>query len=1177
MYAIDTFYQAVLSWDFYDRSKNPSSWSVTGDKRHVFDEAARMKNVKRQKLDHNGGCKLTGESQSELKSPKIMKKPTKRKWKDDVDSFQENSKKSEKRKKTTFQTHDEYTNYFTKLLFGDIKAKLQGMAGDHFRYKRKENPCSPKESGLSRLSSPDMQSRTLTLGVDKPDQYIPFQLVLLLWGEESATIPREHALGLIRGIAQMTIRVEIALMKNDPRYSEILSYFDQWRTAVVAKGVSGSEKSQKTRILQSEDGPKNKLRFVDMEHIQNRFKEYLSITRLRHHILGDAILNPTRFPNKPSRIWNDLKKEFRDHLQRCLNPSQFNAVVTACSQAGITLLQGPPGTGKTRTVHYLLNAIHVSQIQYRADSIIKKMYQSRRAWSVNSKVDKVFTPENATITTNKRLIVKEQRTIDPSDPMSLDAILQHVGDNMLNQSAVVSVEKRPKILVCAPSNSAVDEIITRMMESNMYDANLREYNPPIVRVGRSPKIRAEAYAKVHLDSRVKAYLDYKYDKKKYPDPTLLDRRIQKVQASMVQISQKSRMVENAMIRDFGSRTADEFKASQILENNYMKCATRLVALKEALVNTRRELQRLMWVKDLPRLSAAAEIKRDHLKEAEIVFATLNTCGGKDLRELGETFSWCIVDEAAQCTEPDILIPLQHMVRSIVLVGDPQQLPPTVFLHGPESLVYERSLFERLQSAGHRVHMLNVQYRMHPDIVSFPNNHFYRAELLNGDNTTSPVYVKEFHKHPDFAPYLYFDVAHSRETRSDTGHSLKNPEEARFVVKHLEDAFKEFPKSMLKLQIGIITPYKEQANEVRRLVLRNNILHNKAIEIATVDFFQGREKDIVMLSCVRASERSIGFVSDIRRMNVGITRAKYSLWIVGNYKSLVGNNDWKSLLNDAEKRQAMRTVHDPRIGALDARTFRPRGRGQLQRYRRCWVMRPRGRGLPGRFINTRGFRGGVNGRTIGFRGQSKGFRLPRGRGFFPRGMFNRRGRVFGRGRFQGRGYKGRGGRGFGFNPLVNDENTLFIQNLTNEVTEEELTKEITKIAPLQRLTIKRRDTYAYAFAVFHNKEQMFATLKVLDGKLLHGKPLSLKVSRKIPRSAAIMTPTPRLNGQESTLPSPKNIDDVEEIDFESLESYDIPCWDEDVGVNFEGSNDEEVALTAESKNDDDSDMDSAFDD
>eukprot|EP00494_Astrolonche_serrata_P025558 UN25819 len=119
------------------------------------------------------------------------------------------------------------------------------------------------------------------------------------------------------------------------------------------------------------------------------------------------------------------------------------------------------------------------------------------------------------------------------------------------------------------------------------------------------------------------------------------------------------------------------------------------------------------------------------------------------------FDYCIIDEAAQCTEPDILIPLQLGVESLILVGDPQQLPATVFLQGYEQRLYERSLFQRLIDSGVKNHLLKTQYRMKPEISAFPSSHFYAGELGNGKNVCSPAYDKDYHGNNNLKPFLFF--------------------------------------------------------------------------------------------------------------------------------------------------------------------------------------------------------------------------------------------------------------------------------------------------------------------------------------------------------------------------------------------------------------------------------------
>ena len=180
------------------------------------------------------------------------------------------------------------------------------------------------------------------------------------------------------------------------------------------------------------------------------------------------------------------------------------------------------------------------------------------------------------------------------------------------------------------------------------------------------------------------------------------------------------------------------------------------------------------------------------------------------------FDHCIIDEAGQCTETDILIPLIYDIDSVVLVGDPQQLPATVFSNGPTAWLYERSLFERLMCCKYPVYLLNTQYRMHPEIAYFPNQHFYEKKLSNGNNVMSKEYEKPFHfatknsdnlnaisvglnqnethktnqtndEYSDFLPYLFWNLT-STQSRGGAGHSYYNQNEIDFIVMHLERSY-----------------------------------------------------------------------------------------------------------------------------------------------------------------------------------------------------------------------------------------------------------------------------------------------------------------------------------------------------------------------------------------------------
>jgi len=191
--------------------------------------------------------------------------------------------------------------------------------------------------------------------------------------------------------------------------------------------------------------------------------------------------------------------------------------------------------------------------------------------------------------------------------------------------------------------------------------------------------------------------------------------------------------------------------------------------------------------------------------------------------------------------------------------------------------------------------------MHPAISAFPSREFYDAGLKDGDGMAD-LRKQPWHDSTVFGPYRFFNVAGS-ESKQKT--SLTNPEEARMALALFHRITEDFTEVNFDGRIGIVTPYREQLGELKR-VFRSRYGEKILIgvEFNTVDAFQGRERDIIIFSCVRAAvEGGIGFLSDIRRMNVGLTRAKSSLFILGNSDFLVRNHMWKRLVEDAQERNA----------------------------------------------------------------------------------------------------------------------------------------------------------------------------------------------------------------------------------------------------------------------------------
>lgn len=243
--------------------------------------------------------------------------------------------------------------------------------------------------------------------------------------------------------------------------------------------------------------------------------------------------------------------------------------------------------------------------------------------------------------------------------------------------------------------------------------------------------------------------------------------------------------------------------------------------------------------------------------------------------------------------------------------DPNQLPPTVKSREATKAGYNKSLFLRLHTAAPAAtHLLSIQYRMHPDISVFPSKAFYESRLTDGPNMD--VTTKQtWHNVGDiFPPYAFLHVKGSKEERGKH-HSLVNRQEAAVAAALYARLLQDCKGVDFTNRIGIVTAYKAQVGELRkqfRTRFGAEVLGK--IDFNTVDGFQGQEKDIIILSCVRGGTpegSGIGFLSDVRRMNVALTRARSSLWVLGDSNALQSNDNWRKLVEDATERGFLREV------------------------------------------------------------------------------------------------------------------------------------------------------------------------------------------------------------------------------------------------------------------------------
>ena len=305
------------------------------------------------------------------------------------------------------------------------------------------------------------------------------------------------------------------------------------------------------------------------------------------------------------------------------------------------------------------------------------------------------------------------------------------------------------------------------------------------------------------------------------------------------------------------------------------------AIKEVLS----EEQRTEAVKFLISVESAIEkctdsdLERAHMRSSRVVFSTLCCAGRASMRHLSH-FDYLLVDEAAQPVEAETFIALALAPARVVLVGDPRQLTSTTSSPAAATAGYGRSLMSRLMDlAGHSFHMLDTQYRMHPHIAQWPSQQYYRGKLVNApslEERPSPL-----------VPLCFIDCPDSAE-KGGNNHSLSNVGEADTVISVLAAL------ETTTLSIKVITFYRAQVSLIRRRI--HEMWGNSPIMVDTVDSMQGGEADVIVLSFVR-SKRNVGFVSDARRLNVSLTRAKKSLILVGNFEMLqsCASGDIRSLM------------------------------------------------------------------------------------------------------------------------------------------------------------------------------------------------------------------------------------------------------------------------------------------
>jgi len=267
--------------------------------------------------------------------------------------------------------------------------------------------------------------------------------------------------------------------------------------------------------------------------------------------------------------------------------------------------------------------------------------------------------------------------------------------------------------------------------------------------------------------------------------------------------------------------------------------------------------------------------------------TCITSGNGSLLQRG-SFSRVLIDEAAQATEPTSLVPLMTGAKAFVCIGDDRQLPATIHSIEAKRLRLDESLFERLLrvgvvSEGDGFQQLDIQRRMHSTIAEFPGRRFYGGKLQNGchDEDRPPIQGFNWPRDGHFRVcFVDMDgVTQYGFAEDSSGKSTQNSHEADILASVLSEILCDEANNASLSDIAVITGYSAQ-----RRLLRSKV--PQSIRVDTVDGFQGMERDLVLVSTVRSnSSGKVGFLSDERRANVLLTRARCGLIVFGSYSTL----------------------------------------------------------------------------------------------------------------------------------------------------------------------------------------------------------------------------------------------------------------------------------------------------
>ena len=426
---------------------------------------------------------------------------------------------------------------------------------------------------------------------------------------------------------------------------------------------------------------------------------------------------------------------------------------------------------------------------------------------------------------------------------------------------LISQETRQnhKVLATAESNAAVDNILERLMENKKLN---------LTRLGHPQRVSKH---------NISQTLAYKVENHK------LNKKISKIHKKIDNLIEKRKVYTKPTPqyrRGYGDYdilfNASKGKGGRGISAEKMKSMAKWIEYNQEIDELHDEIKRV-----------ENKMIQDIIETSDVILSTNSSAA---LESIARTkFDVAIIDEASQATIPSVLIPIAKAHR-FILAGDHKQLPPTIISDKAQGL--EKTLFEELiRIYPFKSQLLNIQYRMNSLLMKFPNSEFYNNNLKS-DSSVDDIDINDIINSDDKEDAMLFidtsNIDDIGEKHLKDSKSIINQLEADIAVKFANDYLK---LGLEETDIGIISPYADQVKIIQ---------DRTPVEVKTVDGFQGREKEIIIISTVRSNEDgNIGFLRDLRRLNVAITRAKRKLIIIGNINTLKINPTYARLIEFAK--------------------------------------------------------------------------------------------------------------------------------------------------------------------------------------------------------------------------------------------------------------------------------------